>query len=156
MQMFRVKAIAEMIVSATKAFLDHQDKIMGGDADGRFTLIGNSECHDLCTSLKEFDKEHGYLHPAVLRLELEGNHFITDTMNMLWRCISEPSHSPFTRYGYGRISENYRRIFERSCKQPSDKAHLLCDAISGMTDSYLISLHNELSALDNGTDRKKS
>ena len=37
----------------------------------------------------------------------------------------------------------------------SDKAHLLCDAISGMTDSYLISLHNELSALDNGTDRKK-
>ena len=155
MQMFRVKAISEMVVSATQAFLDYQDKIMGGELDGRFTLIGNSECHDLCDSLKNFDKEHGFLHPAVLRLELEGNNFITNTMNMLWRCISDPDLSPFTRYGYGRISENYRRIYEAGCRNLTDKAHLLCDAISGMTDSYLISLHDELTALENGTAREK-
>ena len=155
MQMFRVKAISEMVVAATEAFVKHKDAVMSGEADGTFTLIGNSECSDLCQSLKQFDKERGFWHPAVLRLELEGNNYITNTMTMLWRCISNPDRTPFTKYGYGRISENYRRVYEKSCKSLSDMAHLLCDAISGMTDSYLISVHNQLTELDSGATGKK-
>ncbi|MDV1270173.1 hypothetical protein VC562_27955, partial [Citrobacter freundii] len=57
--------------------------------------------------------------------------------------------TPFGRYVYGRISENYRRIFEQENDLPAHykEAQLLADAISGMTDSYLIALHDELATL---------
>ncbi|MEG2043210.1 MAG: deoxyguanosinetriphosphate triphosphohydrolase, partial [Hafnia sp.] len=54
------------------------------------------------------------------------------------------------RYAYGRISENYRRIFEdekNGLPILYKEAQLLADAISGMTDSYLIRLHDELKSL---------
>lgn len=60
------------------------------------------------------------------------------------------SNSPFGRYAYGRISENYRRIFEdenNDLPQRYKEAQLLSDAISGMTDSYVITLHDELKSL---------
>ncbi|MNP32312.1 hypothetical protein D3C76_1254850 [compost metagenome] len=74
---------------------------------------------------------------------------------MLWVGIhgrltkSQGSQSPFGKYVYSRISENYRRVFEDSnntLSTPYKEAQLLADSISGMTDSYLVSLHTELSA----------
>ena len=35
----------------------------------------------------------------------------------------------------------------RGEKTLSDKLHLLCDQVSGMTESYLISVHDELKSL---------
>lgn len=89
------------------------------------------------------------LDAAVLKVELEGATYIRETMDMLWRAIMHHGEDdPFARYAYGRISENYRRVYEDSGKKPVDKAHLLCDAISGMTEGFLVSWHNELQALD--------
>ena len=76
-------------------------------------------------------------------------------MDMLWLGIKGRAtdnnswNTPFGRYVYGRISENYRRIFEQQDDLPGyyKEAQLLADAISGMTDTYLIALHNELAAL---------
>lgn len=80
-------------------------------------------------------------------------------MDMLWVGIhgklkegneSYQSGTPFGKYAYGRISENYRRVFEDGKnKLPNiyKEFQLLTDAISGMTDGYLISLYNELSVL---------
>jgi dGTPase len=62
------------------------------------------------------------------------------------------SATPFGKYAYGRISENYRRIFEQTEEAPElprlyKEVQLLADAVSGMTDSYLIALHDELKSL---------
>ena len=148
MQMFRVKAIAVMVESATAAFADKVGPIMSGEQTPDFELIGHSKCGILCGALKEFDEKHGFLNEAVLRLELEGDGYIHETMDMLWYAIGHhEDEDPFARYAYGRISENYRRVYESGEKTDSGKAHLLCDAISGMTERYLISLHGELKAL---------
>ena len=148
MQMFRVKAIAVMVESATLAFTENVGPIMTGEQAPTFELIGNSKCGILCRALKEFDEKHGFVNEAVLRLELEGDGYIRDTMDMLWYAIGRyEDEDPFARYAYGRISENYRRVYESGGKNDGDKAHLLCDAISGMTERYLVSLHRELKAL---------
>ena len=148
MLMFRVKAIAEMVQSATKTFVDHVRRMMSGDISSSFELIDSSDCARLCTHLKEFDKRHGFLHPEVLRLELEGHNYITQILDMLWEGINHHDEKPFAKYAYGRISENYRRVYEDSNREYSDKAHLLCDTVSGMSESYLVSLHNELRTLN--------
>ena len=154
MLMFRVIAISEMIKSATETFVCHIDKILKAEEDPKFEIILNSDVADLCHRLKDFDRAHGFLHPDVLRLELKGHSYISRTMDYIWSSIEDRSTGTGTRFGdyaYSRISENYRRVYEEndipSC---TDKLHLLCDEISGMTDSYLISLHDDLTELKNG------
>lgn len=150
MQMFRVKAIAEMVPSATKVFIQNVGKMLNGSIPPGFELIKNSEVAGLCKAAKEFDYRYGFQHRDVLRLELDGNNYIKSMMTMLWKAIEahDQPNCPFERYAYGEISENYRRVFDDSKKTTYDKHQLLCDAISGMTENYLIKKHDELKKLD--------
>jgi len=153
MQMFRVKAIAEMVEAATNVFIENLDKIMNGAVDLGFELIKHSQCAQLCSAVKSFDFRHGFQHKEVLRLELLGNNYIKNMLRMLWQAIScdgDPSR-PFERYVFGEISENYRRVYNNSDKSKYAKCQLLCDAISGMTESYLIKKHDEFRSLENAS-----
>ncbi|TOJ23543.1 hypothetical protein CGI42_28735, partial [Vibrio parahaemolyticus] len=70
-------------------------------------------------ALKDFDLKWGYKNKSVLKLELEGHGYIQGLMDMLWVGIHgkldsghpKDSNTPFGKYAYGRISENYRRVF---------------------------------------------
>lgn len=154
MQMFRVYATTAMIEAVYKIFVSEQGNIM--NVKSVESLIEISDASLLCKKLKDFDFKHGYKHKDVLKLELEGSNYILSLMDMLWVGISsEGSGGKFEAYAYSRISENYRRIYEGTDKTFYFKYQLLCDAISGMTDSYLISLHNELRPLFNGYRSKQ-
>lgn len=152
MQMFRVKAISLMVVAATDVFVSKVDGMLDGKMDSGFQLIKHSCCEDLCDTLKQFDRRHGFQHSEVLRLELEGNNYIKGIMSLLWDAIrkSEKERNAYERYAYGKLSENYRRVYEGSNKTDCDSKHLLCDAVSGMTESYLIKTYHELRDLHNG------
>ena len=159
MLMFRVISISEMIKSATSTFVCHINQIIKGEAGYTFEIIDNSEVADLCNRLKNFDRDNGFMHPDVLRLELKGHSYICRTMDYIWSAIEEQdsdrTSSRFGDYTYSRISENYRRVYESTDRRCSDKLHLLCDEISGMTDNYLISLHDELKDLRDGAGREE-
>lgn len=151
-QMFRVKAIAVMIDAAVNVFVEKIDLIMSGEpSPDKFELIDKSDCKVLCENLKEFDFHYGFKHRDVLKLELEGNNYIKNMMSMLWQAIEMNDDvrqgEPFEKYIYGSISENYRRVYEQSDMTAYYKRLLLCDVISGMTESYLIEKHDEFTAL---------
>ena len=151
MQMFRVKAIAEMVGEATRVFVEHLPKMMDGSIDPGFEIIPNSTCSGLHKATKQFDLRHGFQNKEVLRLELRGNSYIKGMMGMLWRSIrkADMPNCPFERYLFGAISENYRRVYDASGKSDYAQCQLLCDAVSGMTESYLVKKYREFSALDN-------
>ena len=147
MLMFRVKAIAIMVKSATEAFIENVPHMMLGSIGSDFELIASSTSGGLCRSLKDFDSRHGFRNPAVLRLELEGDTYIKETMDMLWRgIVDHDKDDPFAQYAYGGISENYRRVYESSAREDR-REHLLCDAISGMTEKFLMTMHRDLMTL---------
>lgn len=175
MQMFRVKATIALVNDVVDAFVTHLPTLLSDCCEYK-DLIGQSRSKAFCKALKAFDKKHGYRHRSVLELELKGSNYIQKLMDMLWIGIhghktqkerdqekdlkkadeaftsrkEYRSNSPFGRYAYGRISENYRRIFEdeqNGLPILYKEAQLLADAISGMTDSYLIRLHDELKSL---------
>ncbi len=50
---------------------------------------------------------------------------------------------------FGEISENYRRVYDESNKLDYNKCQLVCDVLSGMTESYLITKHDEYRSLEN-------
>lgn len=157
MQMFRVFAIGKLVSSVTESFVDNSDRLMNPDQPIK-DLMSISRASELCEALKNFDFKWGYKNKSVLKLELKGHNYIHSLMDMLWVGIhgrlntedSKDSKTPFGEYAYGRISENYRRVFEDASDELPEEykeAQLLTDAISGMTDSYLIDLHDELKAL---------
>jgi len=151
MQMFRVKAIAVMIEETTRIFVKNINRIMDGSIAPGFEIIKNSNCAQLCTITKKFDYRYGFQHKEVLQLELQGNNYIKSMMSMLWKAISndECSEKPFERYVLGGISENYRRVYDKSDKSIYAKCQLLCDSMSGMTESHLIKKHDHLKSLEN-------
>lgn len=149
MQIFRAIAISRMVDAATKTFVDNTKKIMRGNVAPGFELIAMSDCGHFCDAVKKFDKRHGFQHKEVLKLELMGNNYIHGVMDVLWDAVNKKDRSdcPFERFVYGNISENYRRIYEASDKSEYYQRQLVCDAISGMTESYLIKKHNEFRSL---------
>lgn len=160
MQVFRSHAIHAAVTAVILAFQERYDDIMTGQFQG--SLLDESKAAVLCEMIKQFDRRHAYQHRSVLEVELKGHNTISGLMDLLWRGISErksfkdPSSertSPFARYAYGRISENYRRVFEAREAGTSQSQHLpiryrelqlLCDMIAGMTDQFALDLHDEL------------
>ncbi len=154
MQMFRVYAIGEMVRDVKDAYTDQKDNIMAGDLKSDLLTVSRSS--KLCELLKKFDKEHAYVHRSVLEVELTGYNTIRGLMDFLWEAIHQrkgPENlgsrrsTPFAAYAYNRISENYRRIFENDSNPLPvryKELQLLTDMISGMTDSFALSLYDEL------------
>lgn len=157
-QMFRVFAIGAMVSAVIDAFIERQDDIENGDL--KDDLISVSKAASLCKNLKSFALNNAYKHRSVLELELEGHKVIHSIMDILWPAIvhrGDPKvdtkghpGTPFEKYAYGRISENYRRVFEH----PNDnlplgyrRCQLLADMVSGMTDSFALSFEKELREL---------
>lgn len=157
-QMFRVFAIHNMVSAVIEAFKEKQSDIEEGAL--KDDLIAMSSAALLCKKLKGFAFENAYKHRSVLELELEGHKVIHSIMDMLWPAIvsrGDPQKetkghpgTPFEKYAYGRISENYRRVFE----SPNEdlplgyrRCQLLADMISGMTDGFALSFERELREL---------
>ncbi|MDP2283770.1 MAG: dNTP triphosphohydrolase [Pseudohongiella sp.] len=150
MQMFRVKAIAVMIVAATDTFVGNLTAILNGTIPQGFELIKNSRCAALCKAAKGFDARYGFQHRDVLKLELRGSNYISKMMDYLWAAIRVEGKGchPFERFVFNDISENYRLVYERSIKGDYEKCQLLCDAVSGMTEKFLIRKCDEYAALE--------
>jgi dGTPase len=167
MQRFRVFAIGEMVSAATNAFIEHEKDFFAGTV--AVPLLEKSTAETLRKTLKSFSFMHAYKHRSVLEVELQGYNVIRGLMDFFWAAIldredpKKPESDrkrPFTKYVYGRISENYRRIFENPSSIDSGlpmryrECILLTDMISGMTDSYAVNLYEELLGLKGAFDPK--
>lgn len=122
-------------------------------------LLQNSELKKALSELQS--KTYGDCN--VLKSELLGEHVITEMLNKFIGCMfsqdaktkegnDEEKHILDTKSAAGKlyalISPNYKRAF--NCQQnevPKDsyqRFQLAVDYISGMTDSYIVDLYNEL------------
>lgn len=154
MQVFRIRAIGVLMRALSEAWLRHERELLSGDFTGE--LLAASSAGGFLASLRQFNQRHVYRHPSVLKVELRGFEVIHELMDMLWFAITDredgapadaPRRSPFAAYAYGRISENYRRVFESPCNAMPlryREAQLLTDMIAGMTDSYAVAMCEEL------------
>lgn len=167
MQRFRVFAIGAMVSAATDAFRKYEGDFVSGTVD--VPLLEKSTAEVLRKTLKSFSFKHAYKHRSVLEVELQGYNVIRGLMDFFWAAIvdrADPAKPgsdrkrPFTKFVYGRISENYRRIFENPSVTDEvlpmryRECLLLTDMISGMTDSFAVNLYEELLGLKGAFDPK--
>ncbi|MEW5838705.1 MAG: dGTP triphosphohydrolase [Pseudomonadota bacterium] len=154
MQVFRIRAIGVLMRALTEAWLRYESELLQGTFGDE--LLNASSAGVFLATLRQFNQRHVYRHASVLKVELRGFEVIHELMDMLWFAITDraegapadaPRRSPFAAYAYGRMSENYRRVFE-SPRNPMPlryrEAQLLTDMIAGMTDSYALAMCEEL------------
>jgi dGTPase len=147
MEKLRVYCFDAMVPAVVRAFLDSKDAIL----DGTFhqSLVKHSAASHLCRALKDFDSSHVYEAREVLEIELRGHRAIPRILDYLWTALENvPAGDPRDRYVMNRISENYRRVHtQRSGPDLPDvyrNLQLVCDMVSGMTDSFALSFLSEL------------
>lgn len=150
MQWFRVVAISEMVQAVLDTFVARWPEISKGTFAG--DLLDASPAGPFRSSLKDFLEVTVFPHRSVLEIELTGSLVISELMDRLWGAIlastsSEGKADPLSAYTFSRISENYRRVFRQSVGELPLRycqAQLLADMVAGMTDSFALSLLEDL------------
>jgi len=162
-QAFRTYAINEVTISVFEEFKKNYEKIMAGAYHSE--LVKGCTAFPLVKACKDIASEVVYRCDEVLGIELMGRKVIRDLMNVFWEGAEafqggKWKSKPFAEKAYRLMSRNYRSVFEEALtriidaeKPGSDRTpmamyyrlQLICDYVSGMTDSFATSLHKSLS-----------
>jgi dGTPase len=147
-QQLRVKAQSKMIECVLKTFLDNYEVIMSGDFQEE--LISACDATDIRTTFRELGKIV-YDDKKITQTELAGWEAIQGLLSIFIPAILSEDNG-INRRLYRNISSSYRYIYEKHSKEshPNEqynKIQLVVDFISGMTDSYAISLYQKLKGI---------
>lgn len=169
---FRIRAVHELMKETVDVFVANISDIINDCYQSNVStpkkltnpILGNEllENSKLKQTLSALQKKT-YRDPYVLKSELLGEHVITTMLNKFIGCmfsqkIEEKEVDGRKKYYldsrtaegklYALISSNYKRAF--NCEEeeiPAEYYHrflLAVDHVSGMTDSYIVDLYNEL------------
>ncbi|WDE98244.1 dNTP triphosphohydrolase [Lentisphaera profundi] len=149
---FRVYAINTLMQSARQAFTDNYMAILKGEFKQDLLVVCGAK--RLSALLKKFCYRHIYRNRDVLGLELQGFNTITGLLDIFWEAINDCEDkgelaSPYSKYVFERISENYRRVFHHAVQQGEFpeaycRMQLMTDMLSGMTDTYAVTTYEDL------------
>lgn len=145
-QQLRVIAQGKMIDGVISTFVSNYEKIMTGEVEDELLYLSNAS--DIRQAFKELGKIV-YNDKQITQIELAGWEAIQGLLGIFISGIME--ETPQSSRLYRNISSSYRYIFEKYPNQSTsdqyNKIQLIVDFISGMTDSYAISLYQRLKGI---------
>lgn len=159
----RTRLIEHFITFVSDRFAANYDAIASFEHKTAL-LEPDSQTGRLYEQLKDFARRHAYNHPNVLRKELEGAQALSQLMDWIWQAIASREKveiadsrrkGPLATYVYSLISDNYKWEFEKG-QNPEKlpiryrELRLLADMMSGMTDNYVMELHENLGPVCRG------
>jgi len=150
-QYFRTFLMRDASKALQELFFAKYDQIMDGSYEGELLYDeGAGEAGKIYKLLKGLGPKLVYNAKEVLRLEMLGYRVIHSLLDTFWQATQSKKTKTFGEKAYALMSQNYRMIFELpdadEQKLPDQyrKMLLVTDYICGMTDSYALNLHREL------------
>jgi dGTPase len=145
-QYFRTIAIRMGAKAVSKCFLENYQQIMSGQWDQELLYV--SDAREFFAALKNFSVKHIYNSKQTVLLEILGHNVMHDLLDLFAKAEQNRKPTTFQRKIYDLMSKNYRSVYEKALlsKLPPAycKALLLTDYICGMTDSFAVRLHRDL------------
>lgn len=161
-QAMRIAIQQIMFHSIIKSFFDNYNQIM----DGSFSkeLIVSSDVCELRNCLKEITEKYLFSNNEVIAKEIMGKKVISELVKLyadgLFKTNDKKSYIEFDKRTMELISSDYLVVFKKaiSCNDSFDNIEisgnniynillLIADQISGMTDTYCLSLYRKLNAI---------
>ncbi len=144
LEYLRAKAIGELIDCAVDAFLENEAAILSGAFDQN--LLEVCRLSAAVQTLKEFALEHIYNAPPALEIEIAGFQVIGALLD-LYSAAMEDNSTPREKM----IRHLFPPQFLEEAFKPNDSPYLrllsVVDFVSGMTDSYAVSLYRKLTGV---------
>ncbi|HEM6071697.1 TPA: dNTP triphosphohydrolase [Streptococcus suis] len=154
-----------MVRIAVDNFINHYEEIMSGKYDRGQSLIEDANLKEVLKILDSLTRKYCFASTEVLELELRGEQVISDLLDLFVPAICRVGKTDRARDRNQKliylISENFAYVH---CLNKGDahardwrsriseldiysRLQLVVDFISGMTDSYAVSLHKKLKNL---------
>lgn len=156
-RLFRNYVQGHLIRTAVESFFSHYNQIMNGTFGLSDLLEADKE---LTKHLKDITTTYCFSCDEVLTLEIVGERTIKELMDIFYNAIHTSNadiikdEKKYEGKIYHLISDNYKYIArfdydagkQKELKDINEyeKMHLIVDFISGMTDSYAVSLYKKL------------
>ena len=151
-----------MFHSIIQSFMDNYDSIM----TGKFTkeLIEVSEVNNLRECLKKITRKYLFSNNEVISKEIMGGKIISELVTLygkgLFNVEKDGTTISFDKRIMAMISSDYLEVFRKTINCNKDFKDieinsnniyyillLIADQISGMTDTYCLSLYRKLNAI---------
>lgn len=144
----RAAALNALIAQVTKAFADNEPKMLAGKFDQPLGEIIDS--HAELEEIKDLMTEKVYTNKRVLEVEAAGFEVIPGLLDLYWSAVSAGKTQ-----AHSRRALKVRELIPEDFRGPRGKARALTyermlrivDYVSGMTDSYALSLYRKLNGI---------
>lgn len=163
-QDIRIKLHQKLFHSIIKAFMDNYDKIMNGTFNKELIVV--SEAKELRECLKNITEKYLFSNKDVITKEIMGKKIISELVTLYAdglfkiRKTNEKNYIKFDKRTKELISSDYLLVLKKrvKCSDNFDDIEvtgdniyyillLIADQISGMTDTYCLSLYRKLHAI---------
>lgn len=146
----RAKAIGSLVTQAVETFMANEKHILAGEYHQ--ALCEDIPSAEALSALTHYAAQHIYSGSAVVETEIAGFRILGDLLEMLCEAAEDVADSQYHRRrpkAYNNMLINLLptrfigegRKFDADCYQRTLK---IVDYVSGMTDSYAVSLHKRL------------
>lgn len=146
----RAKAIGSLVLQAVDTFMANEKQILSGDY--HHAICKDIASADELAALTRYAAKHIYSGSAVVETEIAGYRILGDLLEMLCEAAEDIALSQQSNHNpkaYSKMLINLlptrfvgdHRQFDISCYERTLK---IIDYVSGMTDSYAVSLHKRL------------
>jgi dGTPase len=149
-QYFRVAAMRVLVEAVADAFLANEGAIMSGNYTG--DLMKGCKYASLFEAIDRFSRARVYASNETVRLEILGYRIISDLLEIFADAAPQAGNT-FPGKLYQLISPNYRCVFEQREKWEEQfpdeyrRILLITDYICGMTDTFAVRLHSQLTQM---------
>lgn len=144
----RAVAVRTLIEEASSVFADKEADMLTGKFDRELlTLTPSSE---LLKQIKTQMKKTVYKTQGVLETEAAGFHIIPGLLDLFWSAVSADASERHHRRAHKvlqLIPEDYRGPRGHAADQVYERMLRITDYVSGMTDSFALSLYRKLNGI---------
>lgn len=149
-EFLRAKVINEIISQTLQCFLDNEPEILVGRFDA--PLLDELPCRAQADRLIEMARQKIYCAPEVVSIQAAGFQVVSDLLERFIQVIDDVAErgeqaSPRSRMLIRLIPEQFVGIDRVPSEDPYMRLLLLTDFVSGMTDSYAVSLYKKVTGI---------
>lgn len=146
----RAKTINSLVKKLSKIFLLNEEKILLGEFDK--SLISQLDVCEKLEEIKKITRKYVYHSQQVLKIESAGFNVIARLLDLFINAVNEAhaanNDSSLNYYHSKMLCELLPSQYLGKNRNPDGDLFMrilrICDFVSGMTDSYAISLHRKL------------
>jgi dGTPase len=144
----RAGAINALIEQVTKAFADNEPRMLTGEFNQPLGEI--IESHKVLDEIKTLMVEKVYNNKRVLEVEAAGFEIIPGLLDLYWSAVSAGKNQAHSRRAL-KVRELIPLDFQgprgKSRERTYERMLRIADYVSGMTDSYALSLYRKLNGI---------